>query len=136
MILLLFSNSKNNCYIAPLDHVQFQDVHRRKLKVFNKKILFCLCPKFIFYACIRQFILQIKKLTNQKIVEKKPQGCEISCSITLVIYLQSRNEKMMKTLQMRINEFHTKYDTLVKIHGRFSRSLEHALLKSERGITL
>lgn len=33
---------------------------------------------------------------------------------------------MMKTLQMRINEFHTKYDTLVKIHGRFSRSLEHA----------
>lgn len=88
-----FSNSKNNCYIAPLDHVQFQDVHRRKLKVFNKKILFCLCPKFIFYACIRQFILQIKKLTNQKIVEKKPQGCEISRSITLVIYLQSRNEK-------------------------------------------
>lgn len=136
MILLLFSNSKNNCYIAPLDHVQFQDVHRRKLKVFNKKILFCLCPKFIFYACIRQFILQIKKLTNQKIVEKKPQGCEISRSITLVIYLQSRNKKMMKTLQMRINEFHTKYDTLVKIHGRFSRSLEHALLKSERGITL
>lgn len=93
MILLLFSNSKNNCYIAPLDHVQFQDVHRRKLKVFNKKILFCLYPKFIFYACIRQFILQIKKLTNQKIVEKKPQGCEISRSITLVIYLQSRNEK-------------------------------------------
>lgn len=42
---------------------------------------------------------------------------------------------MMKTLQMRINEFHTKYDTLVKIHGRFSRSLEHALLKSERGIS-
>lgn len=72
---------------------------------------FVLSLSQIFYTCIRQFILQIKNLTNQKTVEKKPQGCEISRSITLVIYLQSRNEEMMKTLQMRINEFHTKYMT-------------------------
>lgn len=93
-----------------------------------------------FYACIRQLtwlILQIKNLTNQKTIEEKPQGCEISHSITLVIYLQSGNEEMMNSLLMRINEFHTKYMTPWLKYMEDSQDLWNIFFffKSERSIT-